>query len=252
MRTEAGLPGAREHAAGEAGARDRPRSDQDRRERRVQQPVEAAGARDTARDGDLREDRAERRRDGVDDPRADQAQREQPGGEYDRAADVGRARDLPALARALAVLACRFLCAVLGVHIARRRAALPVRCRRSSCSWPEIQPPMNGMHARDDEQPDDDLRREADREHVQLRHDARDDPERDVGDQQRDQDRRGDLDGRGEDRREDALGRPDERRQPRRGRQRHELERAVEAAQQPCFAADHEEDRRRRAARRPA
>ena len=86
------------------------------------------------------------------------------------------------------------------------------------------------------------LRGEADGEHVQLRHDARDDAEGDVGDQQRDQHRRRDLQGRGEHVGEDLLSAPNQRGELRGGGQWDELEGARETAQHPCFAADDEED----------
>src|SRR3954468_18503032 len=60
----------------------------------------------------------------------------------------------------------------------------------------------------EDEQADRDLGREADVEDVQLRHDARDDAERGVGDDDREHDRRGDLHRRHEDAGEGVLDFP--------------------------------------------
>ena len=72
---------------------------------------------------------------------------------------------------------------------ARCRAA----ARRERCSSSASQPATNGSEAPISTRPTVDLGREADREDVELRHDARDDAERRVRDDEREQHRRGDL-----------------------------------------------------------
>src|SRR4051795_2034240 len=77
--------------------------------------------------------------------------------------------------------------------------------------------PAGGERERDaeDEQADRDLGREADGEDVELRHDARDDAERGVGEDDREHDRRRELHRRDEDAGEGVLDAGDHR--PRRG-----------------------------------
>src|SRR3954453_22736311 len=75
----------------------------------------------------------------------------------------------------------------------------------------------------EDEQADRDLRGEADREDVELRHDARDDAERGVRDDHGDHDRGGELDGRHEDAGERRLDARDHRPELRGVDERHEL-----------------------------
>ena len=80
-----------------------------------------------------------------------------------------------------------------------------------------IQPAVNGSEAPTTSSVTADLDGKADDEDAELRHHARDDAERDVGDQQRDQHRRRDLQRRREDAREDVHGAADQRAQLRGG-----------------------------------
>ncbi len=87
---------------------------------------------------------------------------------------------------------CRLLCALVPCHGPIATCSAPsaaTRCRELAGD------PVGDERQRgaDDEHRHRDLGREADGEHVQLRHDPRDDAERDVGDQQRDEHRRADL-----------------------------------------------------------
>src|SRR5436190_10825741 len=95
---------------------------------------------------------------------------------------------------------------------------------------------------RHDQETDQDLRREADREDVQLRHHPRYDAEAGVGDDQRDQDGRGDLDGRDEDRRERVLCAADERAERRHLGEAHEVVGLGKPLHHPGLAADRDED----------
>src|SRR4051794_4664568 len=91
--------------------------------------------------------------------------------------------------------------------------------------------PAGGERERDadDEQADRDLGGEADGEDVELRHDARDDAERGVGDDDREHDRRRELHGRDEDSGEGVLDPCDHRAEGGVVDERHELVRAVQA-----------------------
>ena len=152
------------------------------------------------------------------------------GDQHDRAVDVHRPRDLASSARLFAPLRCCFL----GLVVAPCTHPTPTdrleRLPTLSWSWSEIQPATNGIEA-PTTRADDDLDREADREDVELRHDARDDAERDVGHDAGDQHRRGDLAARSEKIVVKAATTPArDRGEVGRGRQRHELERAREPA----------------------
>ena len=92
-------------------------------------------------------------------------------------------------------------------------------------------------------QADDHLGREADREDVHLRHDAGDDAERGVDDDQGDDDRRADHEGRDEDARERDLRALHHRADGRRLEQRHRLVGAGQALDDPGVAPDRDEDR---------
>src|SRR4051812_752953 len=98
------------------------------------------------------------------------------------------------------------------------------------------------QRGRHDQEADQDLRREADREDVQLRHDPRHDTEPGVGDDQGDQDRRGELDGRDEDRRERVLGAPDDRAERGHLGDADEVVGLREPLHHPGLAADRDED----------
>src|SRR3954454_3325761 len=98
------------------------------------------------------------------------------------------------------------------------------------------------QRGRHDQEADQDLRREADREHVQLRHDPRHDAEAGVGDDQGDQDRRGDLDRRHEDRSEGVLGAADERAERGHLGDADEVVGLREPLHHPGLAADGDED----------
>src|SRR3954470_887430 len=95
---------------------------------------------------------------------------------------------------------------------------------------------------RHDQEADQDLRRESDREHVQLRHDARHDAKARVGDDQRDQHGCRELDRRDEDRREGVLGAADERAERRHIGEADQVVGLREALHHPGLAADGDED----------
>src|SRR3954462_9951862 len=91
------------------------------------------------------------------------------------------------------------------------------------------------------EQADRDLGREADLEDVELRHDARHDAERGVGEDDREHDRRRELHRRDEDAGEGVLDTGDHRAEHGVVDERHELVRAVEALDDPGVAVDRDE-----------
>src|SRR5919112_726961 len=93
------------------------------------------------------------------------------------------------------------------------------------------------------QQADGDLGREADREDVELRHDARDDAERGVGEDHGQDDRRGELERGDEDAREGVLRAGHQRGHRRLVDERHELVGAVQALDDPGVAVDGDEDR---------
>ena len=97
-----------------------------------------------------------------------------------RSADL---RDLALLARLFALLGCCLLGLVVAGHALTRPSASWSACGDASCcSSSASQPATNGSEAPTSSRPTSDLGREADREDVELRHDARDDAERGVGD----------------------------------------------------------------------
>src|SRR3954465_4128057 len=103
--------------------------------------------------------------------------------------------------------------------------------------------PARGERERhaEDEQADRDLGREADGEDVELRHDARDDAERGVGDDDREDDRRRELHRRDEDAGEGVLDARDHRAERRVVEERHEVVRPVQALDDPGVAVDRDE-----------
>ena len=105
-------------------------------------------------------------------------------------------------------------------------------------------PGDEGQRGPDEQQADDDLRREADGEDVELGHDARDDAERGVGENQREHDRAGDLDRRGHDPGEARVDGADESAEIRRLVEPDEVIGAGEPAHDPAVAADDDEDDR--------
>ena len=150
-----------------------------------------------------------------------------------------RARDLALLAGFLALLGC----CLLGLLAGHQATLIAWRAAPTSCwSSSPIQPATKGRVAADEQQADDDLGREADREDVELRHDARDDAERGVGEDQGQQHRPGDLDGRDEDRAEDGVDAGDEAAERRRLVEADEVVGAREALDDPAVAADGDED----------
>src|SRR6201989_1508149 len=109
---------------------------------------------------------------------------------------------------------CRFLGVAFSVlSPAAMSGDLPRLQRGGDALRARVGDPPGGERERhaEDEQADGDLRGEADGEDVELRHDARHDAERGVGDDHGDQDRRGELDRRGEDPRERRLDPADHR-----------------------------------------
>ena len=109
----------------------------------------------------------------------------------------------------------RRLGVAFSVLSSRRHQAILIACIAAPTEftiWSDEPAAEKGERGGDDEQRDADLQREADREHVELRHDPGDHPERDVGDQQREHRRRCELDRADEDLTERARGRADERR----------------------------------------
>src|SRR3954464_2118635 len=100
-----------------------------------------------------------------------------------------------------------------------------------------------GQGHAEDEQADRDLGREADLEDVELRHNARDDAERGVGDDDGEHDRRRELHRRDEDAGERVLGARDHRAEGRVVDERHELVGVVQALDDPGVAVDRDEDR---------
>ena len=99
----------------------------------------------------------------------------------------------------------RFLGVAFSVLSARGHAAHATfsvwrAWRTERCSSSASQPPTNGSVTPMSRRPTIDLRGEADGEDVELRHDAGDDAERGVGEDQREDDRPGDLDRAEEDR----------------------------------------------------
>src|SRR4051794_28356584 len=97
------------------------------------------------------------------------------------------------------------------------------------------------QRGRDQQEADEDLGRKADREDVELRHDARHDAEAGVGDDHGEQDRSGDLDSRDEDLREGVLGAAGEGADVRELGEPDQVVGAGQAADHPCVAADHDE-----------
>src|SRR3954447_18495830 len=100
-----------------------------------------------------------------------------------------------------------------------------------------------GQGHAEDEQADRDLGREADLEDVELRHDARDDAERGVGDDHGEHDGRRELHRRDEDAGERVLDARDHRAEGRVVDERHELVGVVQALDDPGVAVDRDEDR---------
>src|SRR3954453_21333326 len=105
--------------------------------------------------------------------------------------------------------------------------------------------PARGERQRhaEDEQADRDLGREADGEDVELRHDARDDAERGVRDDDREHDRRRELHRRDEDAGEGVLDAGDHRPERRVVDERHEIVGVVQALDDPGVAVDRDEHR---------
>ncbi len=109
-------------------------------------------------------------------------------------------------------LRARSRCLGVGFSVRSSCAMAYPTCRAPSAAptqvdiWLAIQPATNGSEAPTTQQRDGHLGGEADGEHVELGHHARDHAEGDVGDQQRDQHRRSDLHGGCEHGGEDLLG----------------------------------------------
>src|SRR4051795_10993763 len=135
----------------------------------------------------------------------------------------------------------------LGVAFSVRSPAMsgdPQRVERGGDRVLElVGDPAGGERERhaEDEQADRDLGREADGEDVELRHDARDDAERGVGEDDREHDRRRELHRRDEDAGEGVLNAGDHRAERGIVEERHELVRAVEALDDPGVAVDRDE-----------
>ncbi len=168
-RAKADLGGPGEEAGAEADRGDRPDGEQERGEPDLHQRVQPVGGHRLGGRGDLREDLAEGGLGGAHHRGAEQRDRKQPAREHERAADVGRARDLPLLARALAVLGGGLLGAVLLRH------GLPdvQGAERGADGGGHLvgDPAGDERHrGADEQQRHGDLGGEADGEHVELGH----------------------------------------------------------------------------------